>query len=437
MHKLQCTQCGTTYSGKSGAYQCAQCGSGLTISYDYQKIAEQLTRSELASGATGLWKYRKLLPVEDGADVVTLNEGGTRLHKCDRIAQSVGLDDLYVKDETGNPTGTYKDRPASVGVTVAQLMGAKIVAIASDGNAAPSVAAYAAKAGLQCFTFMPETTPLERLIQVQMYGAPVITLDGSVNECIDLVEKGRQLYGWHHMSTAGPVNPYQREGSKTIAFEICEQLKWQVPEWVAAPVGGGGLLAALWQGFIELKTLGLIDRLPRMLAAQAAGCAPLVRAFKAGDPPSKIRRWEHPNTVATTIEVPFPLDGAMALEAVRDSGGTAVDVEDHEILAMTRQLSSTEGILVEPTGAASMAAVAKAKKAGTVGNGMIVSVATGTGLKTLSLFASLWGMGKRRNAVKPEDTDVAAEHNHAKLEIEREVLTWAQSIHPSAAIVHL
>ena len=194
-------------------------------------------------------------------------------------------------------------------------------------------------------------------------------------------------------------------------------------------------MAALWQGFIELKALGLTDRLPRMLAAQAAGCAPLVRAFKAGDPPDKIRRWENPETVATTIEVPFPLDGAMALQAVRDSGGTAVDVEDREILSMTRQLSSSEGILAEPTGAASMAAVAKARSAGVLGDGVIVSVVTGTGLKTLSLFASLWGMGKQSNKIKP--ANACPDHEQSGLKIERDVLAWAQSIYPSAAIAHL
>lgn len=435
VYRLKCTHCGRIYSGSSGVYQCAQCGSGLKVCYDYAEMAGRLTHAELASRPPGLWKYRELLPVEVGADVVTLNEGGTRLQRCSKVAELIGVADLYAKDETGNPTGTYKDRPAAIGTTVAQLIGAKMVAIASDGNAAPSVAAYAAKAGLRCFAFMPNTTPPERLIQVQMYGAPVITLDGSVNECIDLVEKGCRLYGWHHMSTAGPVNPYQREGSKTIAYEICEQLAWQAPDWVAAPVGGGGLLAALWQGFIELKALGLTNRLPRMLAAQAAGCAPLVRAFRAGDPPDKIRRWENPETVATTIEVPFPLDGAMALQAVRDSGGTAVDVEDSETLSMTRQLSSSEGILAEPTGAVSMAAVAKARSAGAVGDGVIVSVVTGTGLKTLSLFASLWGMGKQSNSIKL--SNACPEREQSRLKIEQDVLAWAQSIYPSAAIAHL
>lgn len=427
MYNLQCTNCGAIYPGNNGEYQCTKCGSSLFVTYDYQEIAKSIMEEGFPSGPTGLWKYRKLLPVPTDAEVVTLNEGGTRLHKCSSLARSVKLDELYVKDETGNPTGTYKDRPASVSISVAKFMGAKTVAIASDGNAAPSVAAYAAKAGLKCFAFMPATTPGERLIQVQMYGAPVITIDGSVNECIDLVERGRQTHGWHHMSTAGPINPYQREASKTIAFEICEQLDWQVPDWVAAPVGGGGLAASVWQGFVELKMFGLIKKMPKMLFAQASGCAPLVRAFKAGDSPQEIRRWENPKTIATTIEVPFPLDGDLALQAVLDSGGAAIDVDDDEILAMTRKLSSLEGILVEPTAAASMAAVLKGREKGLV-EGVVVNIVTGTGLKTLSLFASLWDLGTQRKAV----TSVA---DLNETEMARDVFAWAKSEDSSAAII--
>lgn len=427
MYNLQCTNCGAVYLENKDLYQCLHCRSSLFVDYDYDKIGQKIREEGFSAQRTGLWKYRELLPVPAEAEVVTLHEGGTPLHRCDRLAETLKLDTLYVKDETGNPTGTYKDRPASVAVSVAKLMGATIAAIASDGNAAPSVAAYAAKAGLECFTFMPASTPRERLIQVQMYGAPVITIEGSVNKCIDLVEKGRGIHGWHHMSTAGPINPYQREASKTIAFEICEQLDWQIPDWVAAPVGGGGLVAAVWQGFVELKTLGLISKLPRILAAQACGCAPLVRAFEAGDSPREIRSWEKPRTIATTIEVPFPLDGDLALQAVLDSGGMAISVTDDEILTMTRKLASLEGILVEPTAAASMAAVAKGKEKNQV-DGVIVNIATGTGLKTLSLFASLWNLGAQHDSI-PAGSSL----NTAGMA--KDVFAWAKSQDPSAAII--
>lgn len=431
MYNLQCAKCSATYTIEDAVYQCSKCGGSLDISY---ALRGKLTPSEFIIDSPGMWRYRRLLPAGLTDEAITLSEGLTRLHRCDQLQERIGLDgSLYIKDETGNPTGTYKDRPASVGVTVAKLMGAKALAIASDGNAAPSVAAYAARAGLPCFAFMPKTTPLERLIQVQMYGAPVITLDGSVNECIQLAEQGRELFGWHHMSTAGPVNPYQREGSKTIAFEICEQLGWKVPDWVAGPVGGGGLIASLWQGFQELHGLGLIDKLPKLLAAQAAGCAPLVRAYTAGDPPEGIRRWENPDTIATTIEVPYPLDGPMALQAVRESGGTAVAVADEEILAMTRQISSSEGILVEPTAAVSLTAVRKASQSGVV-KGTVINVVTGTGLKTLSLFASLWGMGAKAEELPASEFAELTEGERQKVEMEQEVLRWAQSINVSAQI---
>lgn len=434
MYNLQCSACTTTYPGQDGHYQCPQCGSALEVTYDYRSRGKDLTRDGFAAGAKGLWKYRGILPVGVGADVVTLGEGGTPLHKCNHIAHAMGLvDQLYVKDEAGNPTGTYKDRPASVSVTVAKALGAKTVAIASDGNAAPSVAAYAAKAGLECFAFMPESTPIERLVLVQMYGAPIITIQGSVNECIDLAERGRELFGWHHMSTAGPINPYQREGTKTIAYEICEQLDWVVPKWVVIPVGGGGLLVAVWKGFVELKALGRVDRLPRVLAVQASGCAPLVRAFETKDSTDEIRRWENPKTVATTIGVPYPLDGAKALQAIRESGGVAITVDDSEILAMTRELSSREGILLEPTGAVSMTAVKKARAMGLI-DGTVVSIATGTGLKTLSLFASLWGIGGRMDTLQSSILSTSIENNRKKLKMESEVLAWAQGINASATI---
>ncbi|MCL6558250.1 MAG: threonine synthase [Firmicutes bacterium] len=430
MYTIVCEKCGKNYgSNMNSIYNCATCSSALTIIYDYDTFRKKFTKNKFKKCLPGIWKYWELLPIKSPTIVVSLHEGGTRLHECNHLSSILRVSRLYVKDETGNPTGSYKDRPASVAVSKAVEFGAQILAIASDGNAGPSVAAYAAKAGLPCYVFMPTSTPNERLTQVWLYGATLVTIDGSVNECIDLVEKGRQKFGWHHMSTARAVNPYQREGSKTIAYEVCEQLDWNAPDWVAVPVGGGGLLSAIWQGFNELKALGLIERVPRMLGVQAAGCAPLVRAFNTASRPDAIERWKTPSTIATTIAVPFPLDGDLALKAIYDSNGAAVAVADSEILDMTRRLAAYEGICAEPTGAVSIAGIRSVIAAGIIRpDETVVCIVTGTGLKSLSLLASLRA---HREEAREFPSNVwpcpdIAESDRVKLD--REVAEWVRSV---------
>jgi len=293
-----------------------------------------------------------------------------------------------LKDETQNPTGTYKDRPAAMGVSKAKKIASGKVIIASDGNAGPATAAYCAKAGLHCFVQMPADTPVERNVQTILYGAELILVEKSnVSDCIDMIMDLSESSSWTHLTTASSVIPYHFEGTKTIAFETGD-LGWNTPDWVMMPEGGAGLSAAIWKGFLEMSEAGMIAKLPRLLVVQAEGCAPLVKAFKEHD--TKIERWEKPSTLAKAISVPYPLDGELALRAIRDSGGSAISVSDSEMVNATRVMARHEGIFAEPTGVASIAGLAKALEEGIESKEeSVVALVTGTGLKVILSFTKL------------------------------------------------
>jgi len=379
---LKCFACGEKYNDlQKLMLRCEKCGGSLKIIYDYDKITQEINKEILKSRKPGVWKYKELLPLRDTSKIVSLGEGGTKLHKCERLANVLDIGELYAKDETRNPTGTFKDRPATVGISKALEFGIKTVAIASDGNAGPATAAYAAKAGLTCYVFMPIITPTERILQAEMFGGKVISVEGTISDCIDLLTEAQEQYGWYQLTTAIPVSPYQAEGPKTIAYEICEDLKWNIPDWVVIPVGGGGLLTANWKGFKEFFKLGFIKKLPKIAAVQAEGCAPLVKAYNKGEI-EEIKNWGMPESVAISIGVPFPLDGISALKAVKESEGTAMAVSDEEILKAEKLLAKTEGIFAEPAGIASLAGVRRLLQERVIKKGeSVVFEVTGTGLK--------------------------------------------------------
>lgn len=380
--EIMCSRCGRAVRPEERVNTCPACDGRLDISYSFPSLAEKVTRQALSIRRPGVWKYRELLPVGPESLPITLGEGGTGLHRARHLGGLLGLDQLYLKNESTNPTGSFKDRAATVAITKAQDFGAARVAIASTGSAGASAAAFAAAAGLECFVFVPKDTPNSRLLPPILYGATVFRVEGTNNDAIKLITRLQRQHGWYNVTTASLVNPFQAEGVKTIAYEIVEDLGWQVPDWVIVPVGGGGLLGASWKGFMEFRALGLIDRLPHMVGVQPLGCAPLVRAFEEGRQPNDILPWEQPSTIATTKDDVFPLDGDFALVAIRDSGGVAEKVSDEEMVRFTKLIAKTEGLFVEPTAAEPVAAVQRLVAKGIINpQDTVVAVLTGNGLR--------------------------------------------------------
>lgn len=381
---LECSSCGKEYGPKNRVYSCEGCGGKLEIKYPYDSLQEEIDRETLEKRNLSLWKYFELLPISKETRIISLGEGNTSLRKCKKLSDRIGIKNLNVKNETNNPTGTFKDRSATVGVSKAAEFGAKGIVVASDGNVAPATSAYSSMAGLKCFVFVPDYMPPTRITQTILYGAEVFVVRGDINKCIDLADEVRKKYKWHHLSTVASVNPYHTEGSKTMVYEICEQLGWETPDWIVVPVGGGGLLTANWKGLKEFSYLGLIENLPKIAGVQSEGCAPVVKAYGEGGL-SEIKKWEGKiDTEAIPIAVPYPMDGPTALDSIRDSGGTALAVSDEEILAAQKLLAETEAIIAEPAGVASLAGTIKLFEKGVIDeNDSVVFEVTGSGLREL------------------------------------------------------
>lgn len=384
--KLRCARCGTEYSPNTAICMCAHKDRGrLDIYYDYEALAEKVTKKALMKRSNGVWKYHELLPIQNKRNIVTLGEGGTPLLKAKGLARKIGLKTLYLKDETRNPTGSFKDRSMTVGISKALEFNTKNVVIASSGNAAASLAAYSAKARLKCYAFVLEFASPSKIAQIHLYGATVArvkAVENGVDPTVQMLGMVVEKYGWYPCPSFGPFNPYQVEGPKTISYEVVEQLSWNVPEWVVVPVGSACLFAGVWKGFNDLHHLGFIESMPKFAAIQPRGCAPLVRAFKEGKGPFEIEPWEHPSTIAGGLADVFPWDGDAALTAFKETGGTAHAVSDNDILEAQRLLASTEGIFAEPSGVASLAGLAQLLNEGIIRRDeTTVVLITGSGLK--------------------------------------------------------
>lgn len=393
--KLRCSKCGKEYSPDERVCLCTNRDDGrLDIYYDYESIANSLTRSDLERRSHTIWRYRELLPVRNNKSVVTLGEGGTPLILSKRLAEKLKMKTLYLKDEGRNPTGSFKDRSMCVGISKAIEFGANIVATASSGNAAASLAAYAAKEGLDCYAFVLEITAKEKIAQLLLYGAKVVKVRGlerGVDPSVEILKKVVDRYGWYPCPSMGPFNPYQMEGVKTMAYEIAEQMRWKVPDWVIVQVGCGCLLVGIWKGFRDLYELGYIERIPRIAGIQSSGNAPLVRAFKQGKNPSEIEAWERPNTIAGGLADPFPWDGGTALTAIRKTNGVAEAIPDKNILEAERLLALTEGIFAEPSGVTSLAGLAKLLEERVIDSSeTVVALVTGSGLKDPEVIKKLF-----------------------------------------------
>jgi threonine synthase len=354
----------------------------MTIRYDYSVVREGLNMESLKSRGPTLWRYGELLPISEARNIVSLNEGCTPLIAAGRMGLSLGLSHLHLKDETRLPTGSLKDRCATMSISKAVESGVRAVVVSSSGNGASSMAAYSARAGIGCYVFVPSDAATNKLTQSIAYGARVTRVTGGVagtDVAAGMVAKQK---GWPNLSTAATYNPYALQGQKTGAYEIAEQLGWRAPDWVVLPVGSGNVLAGQWEGFKDLLGLGMIDRMPRLAAVQAAGCAPFTDAFRRGLSVSEVKPWKDPQTIAGGVRDEYPFDVEVALPALRESGGTAVAVADQEILEAMGSIARLEGIFVEPTGAVATAGLKRLKEEKAIDNDdVIVAMLTGSGLK--------------------------------------------------------
>ncbi len=378
MISMRCIGCGAEHPIDEIIYNCERCGDLLEARIEERALMEKIENGGWRLRPLSVWKYREFLPVFNEAKIVTLSEGGTPLYRCERLGKELSIKNLYVKNEGANPTGSFKDRGMTVGVSKALELGVKAVVCASTGNTSASLAAYAAKAGLSCIVLIPAgKVALGKLAQAMMYGATVVSVRGNFDAALRMAVEASKQIGLYLLNS---INPFRIEGQKTAAFEICDQLGWRAPDRVVLPVGNGGNITAYWKGFKELKALGLIEKLPKMVGVQAAGASPIADAFAANS--ATIEPVKNPETIATAIRIGNPVNWKRALNALKESNGTALTVTDDEIIKAQKLLARKEGIFVEPASAASIAGLKKLVENGEVElEETIVCVATGHGLK--------------------------------------------------------
>ncbi len=381
---LECGSCHLQHEARRLLNLCRECGKPLLVRYDLERASQTLTKQSLVSRRADLWRYREVLPVENDENIVSLGEGWTPLLRARRLGEQIGFDELYIKDESQNPTQSFKARGMSAAVSMAKELGAQKLAVPSAGNAAGALAAYAARAGLECFIFMPNDTPRANVVECEQTGANVTLMDGLITDCGAEVARRKDAEGWFDFSTL--KEPYRVEGKKTLGYELAEQFNWELPDVIIYPTGGGTGLIGMWKAFNEMQAMGWIgSNRPRMVTVQATGCAPIVRAFEAG----KRFADEFPDaeTVASGLRVPKAIGDFLILDALRESGGTAVAVTDEELIAATREIGAAEGIFCAPEGAACLPALRKMIESGEVKpNERVVLFNTGAGVKYLEAF---------------------------------------------------
>ncbi|MCW4017550.1 MAG: threonine synthase [Candidatus Bathyarchaeota archaeon] len=375
----ECINCGAKYGINEIVYFCKKCGDLLEVKYDFTQLAKKLEESNWQDVPLSLWRYKDFMPIKDVSKIVSLNEGGTGLHSCHKLGKKLGLLQLYVKNEGENPTGSFKDRGMTVGVSKANELGAKNVICASTGNTSASLSAYAAKAGMRCTVLIPSgKIAYGKLSQAMIYGAKVFQVRGNFDQSLDMVLKLSEKHSSIYLLNS--INPFRVEGQKSLGFEICDQLDGEAPDRIVVPVGNAGNISAIWKGFTEYHKLGFIRKLPKMTGIQAAGSAPVAQMIKSGS--DEMVPVKAPETVATAIRIGAPVSWKKAVNAIRNSGGTAETVTDEEILAAQKLLARDEGIFVEPASASSIAGLIKLVNSGVIGKDeRVVCVTTGHGLK--------------------------------------------------------
>ena len=378
---LSCINCGKEYEPLSDRYLCDDCGDKglLEVKYDYEKVAANWSKDDLADTEDNrIWRYRPLLPIEDDTPLPPLAVGNTPIYESKKLAEELGLENIWIKDDGLNPTGSLKDRASAMAVVKAQEAGAKIISCSSTGNAASSLAGNAASMGgkLETVIFVPGRAPGGKLAQLLIYGANVVSVQGDYQAAYDLSAAAIKKWGWYNRNAA--INPYMVEGKKTSVLEMAEQMDFDLPDWLVFSVGDGCTIAGAWKALKDLKEIGFIEKVPRLLGVQAEGCAPITSSFYSGEPLTVVDE----NTIADSIAVGNPRNFVKAIRGVKNSNGEMINVSDEEIYEMMRLLGRTTGIFGEPAGVAGLAGIRKMVSKGEIkSNSRVGFVVTGNGLK--------------------------------------------------------
>ena len=381
---LECSKCGVKYS-KTELHNLSPCCTlPLFPQYDLEKAKSILHKKDLKSRESNMWRYREIMPVEFKENIISLGEGWTPLVQANRLGELKGFSNLYLKNESINPTGSFKDRGMSVAISKAREFHLKNIAIPTAGNAGGSAAAYAAKAGQEAFIFMPNDTPKAFQVECDQYGAHVEMIDGLISDCGKIVGERKEKEGWFDISTL--KEPYRVEGKKTMGYELAEQFNWDLPDVIIYPTGGGTGLIGMWKAFDEMETMGWISsKRPKMISVQAKGCSPIVDAFDQGL--DRAQPFQNPKTSALGLRVPSAVGDFLILNSIRESEGIALSVTDDELMTGTKEIGSSEGIFSAPEGGATVAALPKLLDRGIIKpNDRIVLFITGSGLKYVDLF---------------------------------------------------
>lgn len=375
---LLCPKCRATYDSEK-VIQLCECGAPLLVTYELDKVAKTLTKDELAKRPATLWRYRELLPVRDERNIVSLGEGMTPLVRFERLGADVDMPELYMKDEGIIPTGTFKARGAAVGVSRAKELGIKTLAMPTNGNAGGAWSAYCAPAGIRSVIVMPKDAPEMNRKEIAVTGASLFLVNGLISDAGKIVARAVKKHGWFDASTL--KEPYRIEGKKTMGLELAEQFGWEVPDVILYPTGGGVGLIGIYKGLRELQAMGWIgEKLPRLVAVQATGCAPIVKAFEEGKKESAF--WENAKTCAFGITVPKALGDFLVLDAIAKTKGCAIAVDDAETLKAQKMIAKREGAFICPEGATTLAAAMKLRSKGWISRSdKVVLLNTGTGLK--------------------------------------------------------
>ena len=377
---LECPQCHQVFSAQKEQTFCHECHAPILARYDLAKLRGQLDRDEFQRRPPGMWRWRELLPVSDLSYISSLGEGDTPLLPLPRLGKNFGVSKLWVKDESLNPTASFKARGLSAAVSKAKEVGLQKLIIPTAGNAGGALAAYASRARMKSTAVMPKDTPKAIVNECQLYGANVVLVDGLISDCAQVVDEMTSSGEWFSVSTFR--EPYRLEGKKIMGFELAETFKWRLPDVIIYPTGGGTGLVGMWKAFLELQSLGWLDdsNLPKMISVQSEGCAPVVKAFQSGS--ENCEFWENAETIAGGIRVPLSLADRLILEILRESDGTAVAVKDVAMIAAQRQLAKQEGIFASPEGAATLAAFNQLLADGTIqSNESVVLFITASGVK--------------------------------------------------------